>query len=366
MTLLGRKLKSGPLVSVIVATRNREAYLPDLLESLAKQSFRSFEVIIVDDSDRKESRKAVSLTVRRFLGSLKIKLLRNPRRLGIPRSLNRGLLAARGRIVAFTDDDCIVDRTWLENIVRWYRYPNIGGVGGRVIPVDNDARWVPEHRPYPGVVGKVLRSGEVVSNFDLDVGPVLVDCLPGANMSFRRDLLLKAGGFSQAYEGNAYRFETDLSLRIKRLGYRIVFDPRAIVYHRRAPRGGARVNAYKWNYWFARNHTVFLLTCLSGGTVKTAYFAVKETVRILKRRRACPYAYPDTWHKVLCAVLRGILDGIVVGLRYAVLRNHDYIGYLRKSTYTTYYKARLLSEPLLTHASTCIALERHNPRGNVG
>ena len=359
MTILGMGPGSRPIVSVVVATRNRETYLTDLLKSLARQSFRSFEVIIVDDSDRRESRRAVALVVRRFLKDLKIKLLRNPSRLGIPSSLNRGLIAARGHIVAFTDDDCIVDKSWLENIVRWYRYPRVGGVGGRVVPVEHDAMWTPKRRRHPGVVGRVLRSGEVVSNFDLNVGPVLVDCLPGANMSFRRDLLLRAGGFSRAYEGNAYRFETDLSLRVKRLGYRIVFDPKAVVYHRRAPRGGARVGAYEWNYWFGRNHTVFLLTCFNSGVLRAAFFVLREIVRVLRRRRACPYARPDAWHKVLLAMLKGVLDGVSVGLRYAASRRRSLAGRRGGSVRCTpYYKAKPFGEPLLTDVGACLAREK--------
>ena len=315
MTVLDRCSRSKPMVTIVIATRNRETYLVDLLKSLTKQSFRSFEVVVVDDSDRKESRKAVSRIVGRFLKDLKIRLLRNPSRLGLPSSLNRGLAAAKGRIVAFTDDDCIVDKSWLKNIIRWYRYPKVGGVGGRVIPVEHDAMWAQKRRPHPRVIGKVLHNGEVIGNFDLDVGPTLVDCLPGANMSFRRDLLLRVGGFFRAYGGNAYRFETDLSLRIKRLGYRIIFDPKAIVYHRRAPRGGARVDVYEWNYWFSRNHTIFLLTCLNRGALRAVFFVLREIIRVLKRKRACPYARPDAWHKVLLAKLRGVLDGMNVGLK---------------------------------------------------
>ena len=307
--------RSEPMVSVVVATRNREAYLADLLESLAEQSFGSFEVVVVDDSDREESRKAVSRVVRRFLKKLKIRLLRNPGSLGLPSSLNRGLAAAEGRIVAFTDDDCIADRSWLKNVVRWYRYPKVGGVGGRVVPVEHDAAWAQKRKPRPRIVGRVLRSGDVVSNFDLDAGPTLVDCLSGANMSFRRDLLLRVGGFSRAYGGNAYRFETDLSLKVKRLGYKIVFDPKAVIYHRRAPEGGARVDVYKWNYWFGRNHAIFVLTCLDRGALKAVFFVLREIIRVLRRERACPYARPDAWHRVLFAILRGALDGMSMGLK---------------------------------------------------
>ncbi len=318
MTILGRgPLGPRPRVSVVVATRNREDYLADLLDSLAEQRFRDFEVVIVDDSDDLDSREAVLRLAREASEALRIKLVRNPTRLGIPRSLNRGVLAADGEIIAFTDDDCIADRSWLVNLLRWYRDPRVGGVGGRVVPVEHDALWIPEERSYPHLVGRLVWNGDVASNFDLDVGPLLVDCLAGANMSFRRELLLRVKGFSPLYAGNAYRFETDLAIRVKRLGYRIVFDPEAVIYHRRAASGGARVNAYEWNYWFCRNHALFLLRCVDHGLPKLALFAARQVARILRHRRACPYASPEKWQDVLTSCAKGLVRGVIEGLRCA-------------------------------------------------
>jgi len=318
MYVLGNDPLRGvrPVVSVVVSTRNRESFLVDLLDSLREQNFDRFEVIVVDDSDNPLSKKKIADIIREFSEDLKIKLLSNSRRLGIPCSLNRGILAAKGRIVAFTDDDCIADETWLEKLTAWYKYPDVGGVGGRIIPIEYDSLWIPKKREKPHLIGKILWDGSVVSNFDLDLGPIPVDCLAGANMSFRRDLLLKVGCFSTVYKGNAYRFETDLSLRIKKLGYKIIFDPNAIVYHRRAVEGGARLDAYKWNYWFSRNHTLFLVKCLPAGFLKAFIFFFKQLVRILGYKRYCPYDKPRKWHKVLAMLVKGFIDGLSMGLRH--------------------------------------------------
>ncbi len=308
-----------PSVSVVVATSNRTRLLASLLESISSQRFRDFEVVLVEDSGSPERGREVAEMVRGFSGRLRIRLLVNPRRLGIPRSLNRGVRASRGRIIAFTDDDCVVDELWLEKLTRWYSDPSVGGVGGRVVPTaEREAEWASQPRPYPDLVGRVLWDGTVVSNFDLDRGPLLVDCLPGANMSFRRELVVGAGYFSPVYGGNAYRFETDLALRVRRMGFKIIFDPQAVVYHRRAPVGGARVDVYEWNYWYGRNHTIFLLRCLRWGLVRVAVFAFKQLLRILRRERACPYAEPRRWDRVMGALFRGIVEGLAVGFRYLV------------------------------------------------
>uniref|UniRef100_A0A7J3X6A9 Glycosyltransferase family 2 protein n=1 Tax=Thermofilum pendens TaxID=2269 RepID=A0A7J3X6A9_THEPE len=169
------------------------------------------------------------------------------------------------------------------------------------------------------LLDKLVWNGDVAGNFDLDVGPLLADCLAGANMSFRRELLLKVKGFSPLYAGNAYRFETDLAVRIRRFGYRIVFDPEAVIYHRRATREGARVSAYEWNYWFCRNHVLFLLRCVDHSFPKLAFFAARQMARILRRKRACPYAKPEKWHKVLISCTKGLTHGTMEGLRSIIL-----------------------------------------------
>jgi len=307
-----------PKVSVIVATRNRERYLRDLLSSLCSQSFKDFEVVIVDDSGDSSKKEELENITRTYSNKLKIKLLHNPRNLGVPTSLNRGASVADGEILVFTDDDCIADKDWLLNLVKWYSNQTVGGVGGRVIPIENDAKWRLIETKFTNIVGKLKWDGDLITNFDSASGPSPVDFITGANMSFRKDFFRMLGGFSSIYEGNAYRFETDLSLRIKELGYHLIYEPKAIIFHRRAKGGGCRVSVYDWNYWFARNHTLFVLRCLRGRFFKILLFALKNFLRILMHRRACPFGRPRKWEKVLWMFFRGLLDGIRLGIKHLI------------------------------------------------
>jgi len=317
---LAKKVRgTRPLVTVVVSTRRRSRYLRDLLDSLKVQRFRDFEVVVVEDSEELDSKLKVLRLVKRYSEELKVRLVLNPGNVGLPTSLNKGVLEARGEIIAFTDDDCIADEMWLGRLLKWYEDPLVGGVGGKVVPIERDAIWskkVVKGRP---VVGRVNWDGDVVGNFDLGKEPSYVDCLPGANMSFRRELVLKAGGFSPIYKGNAYRFETDLCLKVKRLGYKIVYDPKAVIFHRRAGRGGARTNVYMWNYWFARNHILLLLKNLDDSVIRALIFLAKQVLRILLKRRACPYAEPKRWYLVLFMVLKGFFDGVRTYLRSSAL-----------------------------------------------
>ena len=302
--------------SVIIATRNREPYLRDLLSSLCFQSFKDFEVIIVNDSGIPSSREKLENIVRAYLNKLEIKLLHNSRNLGVPVSLNHGASVASNEILVFTDDDCIADKDWLLNLVKWYSNQKVGGVGGRVITIENDAKWIPKKKRFVNIVGKLNWDGDLISNFELGGKPSFVDFLSGANMSFRKNLFRKVGGFSSIYKGNAYRFETDLSLRIKSLGFHLIYDPNAIVYHRRAKSGGCRVSVYEWNYWLGRNHTLFVLRRLRRRVLKIFLFAFKNCIRILMHQRACPYGKPRKWEKVLWMFFKGLLDGVQIGIKH--------------------------------------------------
>ena len=297
----------------------------DLLESLCHQSFNNFEVVIVNDSNKMESKERVADIVEIYSSKLKIKILCNPHNMGLPFSLNRGVSNANGDIIVFTDDDCIADKDWLSHLVKWYENPIVGGVGGRVVPIELDALWIPRRKRHTYLVGRLSWNGDVISNFELGQKPVFVDFLSGANMSFRKELIKKVGGFSPIYKGNAYRFESDFSLKIRRLGFKIVFDPSAIVFHRRANTGGCRVSVYDWNYWFSRNHTLFVLRCLRGKVVKVFFFTFEQLLRILRHRRACPYAKPKKWHIVLQMFFKGLLDGLQIGMWHLLFREQEYI-----------------------------------------
>lgn len=92
--------RASPQVSLIVATVERVAHVDALLASLSRQTWRDFDVVIVDQND--DDRLAP--IVARYADLLDITRIRSPR--GLSKSRNAGLAVARGAIIAFPDDDC--------------------------------------------------------------------------------------------------------------------------------------------------------------------------------------------------------------------------------------------------------------------
>jgi GT2 family glycosyltransferase len=182
------------------------------------------------------------------------------------RARNVGISQASGDVVIFLDDDVVVHRDWLNRITEPYGDRKVGGVGGRVVPYGRlesfhvKTRW--------NKVGRVFESGLVIGNFDVPLSAAIeVDSLIGCNMSFRKDVLLKVGGFDGNYLGTGYRDDTDICMRVRRLGYQLMYQPKALVWHKF--RGGQ--TRMDWSYWYVRNHTYFYFKNLFAQS-KTSFF----------------------------------------------------------------------------------------------
>ncbi len=235
-------------VSVIIPTLNREQVLIDSIQEVLKDSYSNFELIIVDQTDAHEP--ATSQTLSKL--SSKVKLINEPVK-SLPHARNVGVANATGEIILFLDDDIIPKPGLIAAHVASYSEPSIAGVGGRIVAEGDQGK------PEPSRIVNISPWGAFKDYFYAthveDIGTVR-----GANMSFRRDIYIQAGGFDENYIGNAMREETDFSFRVRGLGYKLVFAPKAEVFHLLTPSGGARSGDRVRRYQtFFRNNTYFFL-----------------------------------------------------------------------------------------------------------
>lgn len=155
---------------------------------------------------------------------------------------NSGVAAVRSEVVVFLDDDATAAPDWLGHLLAWYQDPDVIGVGGAADPEWQAGRpaWFPEE--FDWVVGCSYRG--------LPEEPATIRNLMGCNMSFRRQVIERAGGFYEGLGrtgGDAFGCsETEFCIRAQReLGGRFVFDPRARIAHQVPAQRGT------WRY-FAR------------------------------------------------------------------------------------------------------------------
>lgn len=233
-------------VSVVVCTLGRSEHLEATVASLLAQRWEpdtNAELIVVDNDPE------IGL-VRERLAQLadRLVLVDEPQR-GLSAARNAGLAVARGRIIAFTDDDAVADPDWAPRLLATFDEPaaaDVGCVTGLVEPAETDseeARWFEEYGGFGKGVERLVWSAE-----DDGADPALGRPGPrgvafpcsggefgsGNNMAFRTTLLRQLGGFDVALgAGSASLGGEDLDIfrRVFTAGRAIVYQPSAAIRH---------------------------------------------------------------------------------------------------------------------------------------
>lgn len=223
----------APLISVVVATRERPRSLAACLDSLSRMEYPAYEIVVVDNAPVTDA--TASLVANR--AEQNIRYAREPRR-GLAAAHNRGLERATGAIVAFTDDDVILDRKWLTEISRGFRAaPDVACVTGLIMPAELQTQaqvLLETHGHFGKGFEKQLVNGGTRRPAD-PLFPFTVGKLgSGANMAFRMDRLRELGGFDPAMgAGTTARGGDDLAALFSVLaaGYSLVYQPTALAWH---------------------------------------------------------------------------------------------------------------------------------------
>lgn len=247
----GHSTESGigdaPLLSVCVITYERPAYIARCLQSLVSNCTVGLDIVVVDAS-HKSAESAVKKIAPEAL------YIHSPELAGwMTRSRNEGLRWVRGSYIAFLDDDTVVRTGWDEALISSFQNPAVRAVAGRTCNgIDGE-----DHYAEP--VGRLRQDGTLSEGFAADLkSPVEVDHGIGANMTFRRSVLSRLGGFRDDYPGTAVREDTDMFLRVRTLPGVTHFQPSAVVDHLPAPHvHGARFDA-RYKIYMRRNHFVLL------------------------------------------------------------------------------------------------------------
>ena len=167
--------------------------------------------------------------------TLRTRTVREP---GVVAALNAGLATASCEIVAITDDDAVPRSEWIARLESVYATaPCVGGVGGRDWIHETDG-VAAESCP---VVGRLFWYGRLVGNHHLGTGAAReVDVLKGVNMSFRSSALEGIRLDERLWgEGAQPHWEIALSLAVKRVGWKLLYDPAAAVDHYPEERHGS-------------------------------------------------------------------------------------------------------------------------------
>jgi GT2 family glycosyltransferase len=206
---VARGVEPWPRVSVVVCSYNGASTIAACLDSVTQLSYPNYEVIVVDDGSTDET----SVIAQHY----PVRVTRTENR-GLSAARNTGLGAATGELVAYVDDDCMPDRDWLSYVALAFRSTRHAAVGGPNVPPP-DGRVAACVARAPGGPTHVLVSDQEAEH------------IPGCNMTFRKDVLERLGGFDPQFivAGD----DVDICWRLQNGGWTIGYSAAAMVWHRR-------------------------------------------------------------------------------------------------------------------------------------
>jgi len=240
--VIGSEAGAQPLgVSVIIVNWNGRRWLESCLPALAGQSYREFEIIVVDNGSEDDS---VAWLAEQWPG---VRLLALPMNTGFAAANNRGIEAAGGLWIATLNNDTIVDPDWLANLVAAADEADVGMVASLVVfwdapgrvdaaGIEVDKAGLAWNRGHGRPVEEVTEAPEVF-------GP------NGAAGLYRKQMLVEIGAFDEDFF--AYYEDVDLAWRARRAGWRCRYAPAAVVRHWHSATGGQ----FPWQkaYLISRN-----------------------------------------------------------------------------------------------------------------
>jgi len=211
-----------PIVSVIVLNWNGASYLKDCLTSLSSQTYREREIIFVDNNS---SDSSVSLVKEKF-AHVQITELEN--NLGFTGGNLAGLSTARGELIALVNNDTRAEKDWLENLVHpMMDDPQIGICASKLIIDGTEKIDSAGDGLTSAAVGFKRGLRKDKSHY---VQQELVFGACAAAALYRRTMLDEIGFFDDDYFLNDE--DTDLNFRAQLFGWRCVYVPTAVVYHK--------------------------------------------------------------------------------------------------------------------------------------
>jgi GT2 family glycosyltransferase len=283
-----------PPLTIVLVNWDGAQHLPVCLNALRRQTFRNFEVILVDNASRDDS---LALLARDFP---EVKVIALQDNLGFAGGSNVGLRAAQGDIFSLLNNDTEVEAHWLEEVVAAFeRHPEAGSVASKMKLFDR--------RDTFHTAGDFYRIDGMPGNrgvWEIDRGQydreeyVFSAC--GGSAAYRRSMLNQIGLLDEDFFFSCE--DVDLGWRAQLAGWPCVYAPNAVVYHKlKATGGGATASYYdgrNFLWLIAKNYPASLWKIYRGAIIRKQWSLFIEAARAWRGEAAR-------------ARIRGMLAGLI-------------------------------------------------------
>ncbi len=217
-------------VSVIVPAYNSAKTIENCIEALLLQDYPKelYEVIIVDDGSTDSTAKKIR--------NFPIKYIWQENS-GPASARNRGAAASKGEIILFTDSDCVPEVNWISEMLKPFKNMDVAAVKGAYLTRQQS------------IIARFAQI-EFEERFEMLRKAESIDMVDTYSAGFLKNIFSKMAGFDTSFPA-ANNEDTELSYRMSNLGFKMVFNPSAIVYHLNHPDSIKRYAKIKFwrGYW---------------------------------------------------------------------------------------------------------------------
>lgn len=267
-----------PLMSVLIVTWNRREDVLETVRAVYEQSYKNFEIVVVDNGSVDGTVNALRLTYPA------VKIVELDRNIGISAGRNAGIKVATGDIILCLDSDASPSVDALTNIVRKFQSASeVGVINSKIVDATTRqigaAGWVYSEK------GKIDQDSEFLSYSFSEGGAAI-----------RREVFDQVGLFwDRLFFGSE---GTELSLRVLDAGYKILYYPSSLVYHRASPQ--SRIGGSEREYLFFKN-TLYIYLVRFPWWMFIFFASLKTGAALLRGIR----------HGYLGRILRGVAEFIL-------------------------------------------------------
>ncbi|MEL6469793.1 MAG: glycosyltransferase [Cyanobacteria bacterium J06623_4] len=221
-----------PLVTVAVCTRDRPEDMRRCLSAISQLDYPKLDILVVDNASKTEATQVLVEA-----DYPQVRYIKEPRP-GLDWARNRAILEAKGEIIAYTDDDVVVDAGWVRGLVQAFlESPDVMAVTGLVVPYELETEAQTLFEDYGG-----FGRGFQQKRYRLAPGQSLPwqwlgagQFGTGANMAYRKSVFETVGYFDPALDVGTVTNgggDLDMFVRVIRSGYTLVYEPTMLIRHR--------------------------------------------------------------------------------------------------------------------------------------